>query len=126
MEYLIGISSHSVAILAISLILIFVMARALKNIQLSELFEGTGTGKISHTKFWSNVAYFVCTVAFAYMNFKPTPPEYLVELWFVYLTAVAGNASISKFLSLKYSQHIVEEPKQFKTGTSNNNMLEKG
>lgn len=85
------------------------MARALKNIQLSELFESTGTGKISHTKFWSNVAYFVCTVAFAYMNFKPTPPEHLVEVWVVYLATVAGNASISKFLSLKYSQHSAEK-----------------
>ena len=109
MGYLIGISSQSVAIGAVAAILLFVLARALKNIQLSELFESSGTGKISHTKFWSNVAYFVCTIAFAYMNFRPTAPDYLVEIWLVYLTGIAGNASISKFLSLKYGQQAEQQ-----------------
>lgn len=125
MDYLIGISSHTVVIISLSILLIAVMARALKTIQLSGLFESAGSGKISHTKFWSNVAYFVCTVSFAYMNFKPSPPDYLLEIWFVYLTAVAGNASISKFLSLKYARVDTAEDTS-KQGTSYNNMLDKG
>ena len=122
MEYLIGVSSQTAAIFAVAVILIAVFATALKNIQLAELFESTGTGKISHTKFWANVAYFVSTIAFVDINFKPSPPEYLVELWFVYLATVAGNASISKFLSLKYSNQNADTERS----STSANMIDKG
>ena len=104
MDYLIGITGQTATVIVVAAVLLLVMARALKNIQLSELFESTGSGKVSHTKFWANCAYFICTLSFAYMNLKTPPPDYLVEIWMVYLTAVAGNASVSKFLSLKYKQ----------------------
>lgn len=122
MEYLIGVSSQAATIFAVAVILIAVFATSLKNIQLAELFESTGTGKISHTKFWANVAYFVATIAFVDINFKPSPPEYLVELWFVYLATVAGNASISKFLSLKYSNQNADT----KHSSTSANMIDKG
>ena len=122
MEYLIGVSSQAAAIFAVAVILIAVLATALKNIQLAELFESTGTGKISHTKFWANVAYFVSTIAFVDINFKPSPPEYLVELWFVYLATVASNASISKFLSLKYSNQNADTERS----STSANMIDKG
>lgn len=123
MEYLIGVSSQAAAIFAVAVILIAVFATALKNIQLAELFESTtGTGKISHTKFWANVAYFVATIAFVDINFKPSPPEYLVELWFVYLATVASNASISKFLSLKYSNQNADTERS----STSANMIDKG
>ena len=122
MEYLIGVSSQAAAIFAVAVILIAVFATALKNIQLAELFESIGTGKISHTKFWANVAYFVATIAFVDINFKPSPPEYLVELWFVYLATVASNASISKFLSLKYSNQNADTERS----STSANMIDKG
>lgn len=122
MEYLIGVSSQAAVIFAVAVILIAVFTTSLKNIQLAELFESTGTGKISHTKFWANVAYFVATIAFVDINFKPSPPEYLVELWFVYLATVAGNASISKFLSLKYSNQNADT----KHSSTSANMIDKG
>lgn len=66
-----------------------------------ELIKSGGSGKASHTKFWANVAYFAATLCF--VHFEWFAPEPNIELWLVYLGTVAGAASVSKLLSLRYS-----------------------
>lgn len=68
---------------------------------LRELTQSGGSGKASHTKFWANVAYASATICF--LHFEWFAPEPNIELWLVYLGTVAGAASVSKLLSLRYN-----------------------
>ncbi|MFZ1417669.1 MAG: hypothetical protein WAS93_04920 [Burkholderiaceae bacterium] len=72
----------------------------MKNV-LRELVQSGGSGKASHTKFWANVAYAAATVCFVRFEWFATDPH--IELWLVYLGTVAGVASVSKLLSLRYN-----------------------
>lgn len=57
-------------------------------------------GGLSHTKLWANIAYAAATVAFVRLNWMGQAEA---EIWWAYLSCVAGAVTASKFLSLKYS-----------------------
>lgn len=79
------------------------MLNAMLNLELSSMFTTKNDpNRISHTRFWSNVAYFVATITFIKLNF--TENNYIVELWLIYLGIIGGNASISKLISMKYDR----------------------
>lgn len=89
----------------LTIILAFILLKAIHGLDLSEMFESHGSGKISHTKFWSNVAYLVGTISFIKINFSEHPPEYLPELWLFFLGVIGGNSAVSKWISLKYQNN---------------------
>lgn len=89
----------------LTVILAFILLKAIHGLDLSEMFESHGSGKISHTKFWSNVAYLVGTISFIKINFSEHPPEYLPELWLFFLGVIGGNSAVSKWISLKYQNN---------------------
>lgn len=86
----------------IMLILIFI--NGIKKINFQELFFDEKENKFSHTKFWSNVAYLVSTVAFLYINIfrLDVSNNFIDMIWIIYLGVVAGNASVSKWIAYKY------------------------
>ena len=53
-------------------------------------------GNVSHSKLWSNIAYFAGTVKFVML---PNPEA---DIWMVYLGVVGGAAIASKFITMKY------------------------
>lgn len=66
-----------------------------------DLITDCATGQISHTKLWTNIAYFSATLAFLNATlFSDTPPE--SEIWLVYLGVVGAHNVSSKILSMKY------------------------
>lgn len=68
------------------------------------LFTDGAGGRVSHTKYWANVAYLSATIAFLVINlfyFKEAKDQIEV-LWLIFLGVVASNATISKFIGLKY------------------------
>lgn len=67
--------------------------------KLSDLIQDAGTGLMSHTKVWANVAYAAATVAFGYMVYTNTATA---EIWLIYLGGIGASATLSKLLSLKY------------------------
>lgn len=67
--------------------------------KLSDLIQDAGTGQMSHTKVWANVAYATATVAFGYMVYANTATA---EIWLIYLGGIGASATVSKLLSLKY------------------------
>lgn len=103
MEFLSSVQYEIVFAAFVSIWLTIIMAIAIIHIDLSELFANKDN-KVSHTKFWANIAYFVTTVAFIKLNFTETFQQYLSEIWLIYLSVVAGNASLSKWISLKYEK----------------------
>ena len=105
-----NISNQTLIIICVSVFIMLIMGIALRHTDLSELFESAGSNKISHTKFWANVAYFVCTVSFIYLTFQPSFYDHLVELWMVYLCTVAGNDNVSKWISLRYGNKYNMKP----------------
>jgi len=67
--------------------------------KLSDLITDAGTGMVSHTKLWANIAYAAATVAFCYMAYAGTASA---EIWLIYLASIGASATLSKLLSLKY------------------------
>ena len=65
----------------------------------SDLIRDAGTGMVSHTKVWANVAYASATAAFLQGAFHGGQPA---EVWITYLGLVGASATASKFLSLRY------------------------
>ncbi len=65
----------------------------------SDLIKDAGTGQMSHTKVWANVAYTTATLAFIYSVYADTATG---EIWLIYLGCIGASASVSKLLSLKY------------------------
>lgn len=56
-------------------------------------------GRLSHTKIWANIGYAAATVSFVRLNWVGQAET---EVWWAYLSCVAGAVTASKFLSLKY------------------------
>ena len=75
---------------------------------LKELYHGlthTPDGKISHTRFWSNIAY--CTATFIVI--KLTYMNQLTENYFLfYLGVVASHATASKLLGIRKENNLGE------------------
>ena len=89
-------------VLTISLIIIFFLS--LKGNDLAPLILGEGTGKVSQSKFWANVAYFVVTITFIKINYSEAFHENITEIWLIYLSVVASNSLVSKWLALRYKK----------------------
>lgn len=66
-----------------------------------ELITDAGTGQISHTKLWTNIAYFCATLAFMHVTLFATNPAD-PEIWLIYLGIVGAHNVASKVLSMKY------------------------
>jgi hypothetical protein len=75
-----------------------------KKIDMTELFRDEASSHLSHTKFWSNVAYFAATLAFLSLNlFSTTTPDSFEMIWLIYLGVVASNAVANKWIKHKYN-----------------------
>jgi hypothetical protein len=81
------------------------MLKAGRKMDMTELFKNETTGQLSHTKFWSNVAYFSATLAFLSLNLfnNGSSADTLEFIWIIYLGVVASNAVASKWISYKYN-----------------------
>ncbi len=67
--------------------------------KLSDLLKDAGTGQLSHTKLWANVAYLSATVSFCWMSYKGTATG---EIWIIYLGVLGVHGAASKLIGLKY------------------------
>lgn len=105
------------------LVLTYILFKSLRKINVADLFVESSTNKISHTKFWSNIAYFASTIAFLSLNlFSEHASSGGMEIiWLIYLGVVASNSVASKWISYKYSGNNVNnneeqnEERQHKT-----------
>lgn len=86
----------------IMLIVSVFMFNGLRKLDLSHLFTSESTGQISSTKFWTNISYFVATVAFLTVNIFAPGAASLEMIWLIYLGVVASSASVSKLLALRF------------------------
>lgn len=66
-----------------------------------DLITDCGTGQLSHTKIWANIAYFAATLAFLRVTLVSSEPSN-PEIWLIYLGIVGAHNLSSKLLSLKY------------------------
>ena len=100
---LILISSIFVCIFLLALT--YILFKSLKKFNMADLFIENSTNKISHTKFWSNIAYFAATIAFLSLNLFSTQATTsgMEIIWLIYLGVVASNAVASKWISYKYN-----------------------
>lgn len=71
-----------------------------RKMKISDLIVDPGTGQLSHTKIWTNIAYLVVTIAFIKTTFSSA--EINFSMWLLYLGIVGGHSSLSKLISLKY------------------------
>lgn len=73
-----------------------------------DLITDAGTGQLSHTKLWANIAYLSATIAFLYAVYsgKDAP-----DIWLIYLGVVGASTTFSKLLSLKYGGAVPEGEK---------------
>ena len=67
--------------------------------RVSELIRDPGTGQLSHTKLWTNIAYCAATVAFMRMAWAGTLTS---DMWLWYLGVVGAHNAISKLISMRY------------------------
>lgn len=77
-----------------------------KGMRFSDLFVDHATKQVSHTKYWSNVAYLSATIAFLTLNlfFVDQIKGYIEVIWMIYLGVVASNAAFSKYVNNKAGQ----------------------
>lgn len=68
--------------------------------KLADLIRDAGTGMLSHTKLWANIGYLTLTIAFI-----RDAGAYELTEWKIiaYGAVVAGSATASKFLSMRYT-----------------------
>lgn len=59
-----------------------------------DLFQNS-SGKLSHTKLWTNIAYCAATVKFINDDVPP-------DIWLIYLGVVGAHGLLSKAVSIKY------------------------
>ena len=66
-----------------------------------DLIRDAGTGQLSHTKLWANVAYAATTVAIVKSAWAGT---LTADLLWPYLVVVGASTAASKLLSLRCGQ----------------------
>lgn len=76
--------------------------------KLKDLITDAGTGMLSHTKLWANIAYCAATIAFGYMVYMNTATA---EIWLIYLASIGASSTLSKLLSLRYGVPVNAEAK---------------
>lgn len=69
--------------------------------KLSDLIRDPGTGMLSHTKLWANFGYAALTAGFVWDAFHGGLTDMKI---FAYGAVVAGSATASKFLSMRYGK----------------------
>ena len=67
--------------------------------RLSDLVQDAGTGHLSHTKLWANIAYGAATVAFVKSAWAGT---LTADVWLFYLAIVGAHGAASKLISMRY------------------------
>jgi hypothetical protein len=68
-------------------------------LQLRDLVADPATGRLSHTRVWSNVGCLAATALFVKTGWAG---DLSSEIWLIYLGSVGGFAAVSKALGLKY------------------------
>lgn len=68
-------------------------------LQLRDLVADPATGRLSHTRLWSNVGLALACVVFVRQGWTGQMSS---EFFGIFLAGVCGNAAVSKFLSMKY------------------------
>lgn len=81
----------------------------------ADLITDAGTGMVSHTKLWANIAYCAATIAFGYMVYQNTATA---EIWLIYLGGIGASASLSKLLSLRYGIPDASSPVEYATSVA--------
>lgn len=64
--------------------------------RLAELISNPGTGRISHTKLWANVACAMATLMFGYQGVHGT---LTADVWLIYLGLVGGYAAALRWIA---------------------------
>lgn len=67
--------------------------------KLSDLFRDPGTGQLSQTKLWANIAYAAATAAFVKQAWAGTLTP---DVWLFYLGTVGAHTAVSKLISMRY------------------------
>lgn len=102
------INTHNVEVIAYVLLLLslgFILGLTIahrKQVNFLDLIVGSD-GKLSHSKFWSNIALAMGTWAFVYMVIAETMTEFL---WITYLGVYTGNKLLNTIVQSKYSQQL--------------------
>jgi hypothetical protein len=68
---------------------------------LLDLVTDPSTGRLSHSRLWSNVGSLAAVVVFVKVGWTG---QLSAEVWAFFLAGVCGHAAVSKALSLKYRQ----------------------
>lgn len=76
---------------------------------IQDLITDAGTGLLSHTKLWANVAYATATVVVLWLAWRGALGA---DLLLIYLGVVGASATASKFLSLKYGREPEKSPEK--------------
>lgn len=105
----------SVFVCIFLLALTYILFKSLKKFNMADLFVENSTNKISHTKFWSNIAYFASTIAFLSLNLFSTQGSNsgMEIIWLIYLGVVASNAVASKWISYKYNVNQIKTDDEY-------------
>lgn len=69
--------------------------------KLSSLICSAGSGDISLTKLWANIAYLCATFAFVWGTVT-VPGGVSADKWLIFLGVVGGHAAASKWIAMKY------------------------
>lgn len=90
-------------------ILMIILLKGIRSINVNDLFQSSGDGGTSLTKFWQNVAYMAATIAFLAVNISAGAGAGIAGasiemIWVIYLGIVASNAVLSKWISVKYNR----------------------
>lgn len=78
------------------------LLKAIRKVDLSQMFYETDSTTVSSTKFWNVVACFVATIAFLFINITAPATASLEFIWLVYLGVIAGSASVSKLIEARF------------------------
>lgn len=77
---------------------------------ISELIRDEKTGKLSHTKIWSNIGLAAMTVVFIHRGFFGSIADMEMEL-LVYGIVVTAPNLLGKFLNMRFSGRNIEQNK---------------
>lgn len=72
----------------------------MKLARISELFTDPKSGRLSHTKLWSNVGCAAAVVVFVKQGWAGTLTG---DIWAFYLAGICGAAAVSKLVSYRYA-----------------------
>lgn len=85
-------------------IILYTFLKSIIKVDTNDLIMEHKSGFVSHSKFWSNIAYLVATICFIVLNLFHTAEilPYIEFLWLIFLGTVASNAAVNKLITYKY------------------------